>query len=167
MKVLPQGQGLLGQLKEVREPLRLSHIASHPSSIGFPGNHPPMKTFLGMPIRHHGEHVGNIILTEKEGGPRVYERGRGHPGHVRLPGGAAIFNARKYLEGQPARADLEALLNISPVGVLVFDGKTGDLVSANEETSRLVGELNASGPSLSQLLEVMPPSKGGRERHPD
>ena len=69
--------------------------------------------------------------------------------------GAAILNARRYRDEQHAKADLEALVNISPVGVLVFDGKTGDLVSANDETRRLVGRLHAPGRSLRQLLQVM------------
>ena len=69
--------------------------------------------------------------------------------------GAAMFNARRYREEQQAKADLEALVNISPVGVLVFDAETGDLVSANEETRRIVGKVNAPGRSLSQLLQVM------------
>ena len=68
LNVMPKGLGLLGYMNEIREPLRLADISSHPSSVGFPENHPPMKTFLGMPIRHRGEHVGNIYLTEKEGG---------------------------------------------------------------------------------------------------
>ena len=50
---------------------------------------------------------------------------------------------------------METLVNISPVGVVVFDAKTGDLLSANEETRRIVGNLNASGRSINQLLEVM------------
>ena len=61
----PRGLGLLGYMNEIQAPLRLADISSHPRSIGFPENHPPMKTFLGMPIRHQGEHVGNIYLTEK------------------------------------------------------------------------------------------------------
>ncbi len=65
---LPQGLGLLGYMNEIREPLRLSDISRHPRSIGFPDSHPPMKTFLGMPIRYRDEYVGNIYLTEKEGG---------------------------------------------------------------------------------------------------
>ena len=60
--------------------------------------------------------------------------------------GAAIVNARRFRQEQQARADLEALFNISPVGVLVFDGKTGDLLSANDETRRLVGKLACAGP---------------------
>ena len=60
----PKGLGLLGYLNEVPKPLRLRDIASHPKSVGFPENHPPMKTFMGTPVRHLGEPVGNIYLTE-------------------------------------------------------------------------------------------------------
>ena len=68
MGALPKGLGLLGYLNEVPRPLRLHDIASHPKSVGFPENHPPMKTFLGAPIRHLGEPVGNVYLAEKKGG---------------------------------------------------------------------------------------------------
>ena len=155
LNVLPKGLGLLGYMNEIREPLRLADISSHPNSVGFPENHPPMKTFLGMPIRHRGEHVGNIYLTEKEGGKEFTSEDQDVLVMFASQAGAAIFNARRYQEEQQAKADLEALVNISPVGVLVFDAETGDLVSANDETRRIVGNLHAPGRSLSQLLEVM------------
>ena len=60
---LPKGLGLLEYLSEIEGPLRLAEIASHPSSVGFPEGHPPMKTFLGAPVRHRGERLGNIYLT--------------------------------------------------------------------------------------------------------
>ena len=65
---LPKGLGILGYLNEVEGPLRLADIASHPRSVGFPKNHPPMKTFMGSLLRYQGERFGNIYLTEKEGG---------------------------------------------------------------------------------------------------
>ena len=155
LNVSPKGLGLLGHMNEIREPLRLADISRHPKSVGFPENHPPMKTFLGMPIRHRGEHVGNIYLTEKEGGRDFTSEDQDVLVMFASQAGSAIFNARRYRDEQQAKADLEALINISPVGVLVFDGKTGDLVSANDETRRIVGRLNAPGRSLRQLLEVM------------
>ena len=155
LNVSPKGLGLLGYMNEIREPLRLADISSHPSSVGFPEGHPPMKTFLGMPIRHRGEHVGNIYLTEKEGGRDFTSEDQDVLVMFASQAGAAIFNARRYREEQQAKADLEALVNISPVGVLVFDAETGDLVSANDETRRIVGKVHAPGRSLSQLLEVM------------
>ncbi len=155
LNVSPKGLGLLGYMNEIREPLRISDISSHPRSVGFPDNHPTMKTFMGMPIRHRGEHVGNIYLTEKKDGKEFTDEDQDVLVMFASQAGAAMFNARRYREEQQAKADLEALVNISPVGVLVFDAKTGDLVSANDETRRIVGKLNAPGRSISQLLEVM------------
>ena len=155
MNTLPRGLGLLGHISEIREPLRLADIASHPSSVGFPENHPPMKTFLGMPIRHRGEHVANIFLAEKDGGGQFTAEDQEVLVMFASQAGAAISNAHTHREQQQARADLEALVNISPIAVLVFDGKTGDLLSLNDETRRMVGKLNTPGRSLNQLLEVM------------
>ena len=151
----PQGLGLLGYMNEIREPLRLSDISGHPSSVGFPENHPPMKTFLGMPIRHHGAHLGNIYLTEKEGGAEFTREDQDTLVMFASQAGAAISNARRYREELRAKADLEALVKISPVGVVVFDARTGDLVLANDEMRRLVGKLNPPGRSLGDLLAVI------------
>ena len=155
MGTLPKGLGLLGYLNEVPRPLRLRDIASHPSSAGFPENHPPMKTFLGAPVRHLGEAVGNIYLTEKEGGREFTPEDEDTLVLFAAQAAMAIANALSHRAERQARADLEALINVSPVGVLVFDAKTGDLVSVNEETRRIVGSLNAPGRALNQLLEVM------------
>ena len=151
----PRGLGLLGYMNEIQAPLRLADIASHPSSVGFPENHPPMKTFLGMPIRHRGEHVGNIYLTEKESGREFTSDDEDTLVMFASQAGAAISNARRHREEQQAKADLEALVNISPVGVLVFDAGTGDLISANDETRRIVGKLHTRDRSLKQLLQVV------------
>ncbi len=151
----PRGLGLLGFMNEIREPLRLADISRHPRSVGFPDNHPPMKTFLGMPIRYRDEYVGNIYLTEKEGGAEFTSEDEDILVMFASQAGAAISNARRYEEEHRARADLEALINISPVGVLVFNARTGDLVSANDETRRLVGKVNAPGRSLDDLLTVV------------
>ena len=155
LNVMPKGLGLLGYMNEIREPLRLADISSHPSSVGFPENHPPMRTFLGMPIRHRGEHVGNIYLTEKKGGREFTAEDEDVLVMFASQAGTSIFNARRHREEQQAKADLEALVNISPVGVLVFNAETGGLVSANDETRRIVGKLHAPGRSLNQLLQVM------------
>ena len=152
---LPKGLGLLGYLNEVPRPLRLHDIASHPRSVGFPENHPPMKTFLGAPIPHPGKPVGDIYLTEKEGGREFTPEDENTLVLFAAQASMAIANVLSHRAEQQARADLEALINISPVGVLVFDAKTGDLLSINEETRRIVGKLNAPGRSLSQLFEVM------------
>ena len=150
-KKLLRGSKLLALMDDVTEPLRLSDVSGHATSLGLP----VMKTFLGMPIRHHGELVGHIFLTVKRGGQEFTSEDQDVLVLFASQAGAAILNARRYREEHQARVNLEALVNISPVGVLVFDGKTGDLVSANDETRRIVGRLNAPGRSLGELLQVM------------
>jgi GAF domain-containing protein len=60
---LPQGRGILGLLIEHPEAVRLEHLAEHPDSFGFPPNHPPMDSFLGVPVRIRGTVFGNLYLT--------------------------------------------------------------------------------------------------------
>lgn len=64
----PCGRGILGELIRHPEPLRLTDLSSHPRSFGFPPHHPPMRTFLGVPVRVRDEVFGNLYLTEKRGG---------------------------------------------------------------------------------------------------
>ena len=122
---LPKGLGLLGYLSEIEGPLRLAEIASHPSSVGFPEGHPPMKTFLGAPVRHRGERLGNIYLTEKEGGQEFTPEDEEILVMFASQAALTVSNARRYRDEQQVRADLEALVNTSPVGILIFDAKTG------------------------------------------
>ena len=152
---LPKGLGLLEYLNEIEGPLRLADIASHPRSVGFPEGHPPMKTFLGTPVLHLGERLGNIYLTEKEGGREFTLEDEETLVMFASQAGMAIVNARRYSDEHRARADLEALVNISPVGVLVFDAKTGDLVSFNQESRRIVRGLRAPGRSQTEILSVL------------
>ena len=152
---LPKGLGLLQYLNEVEEPLRLADIASHPRSVGFPEGHPPMKTFLGTPVLHLGERLGNIYLTEKEGGREFTLEDEETLVMFASQAGMAIVNARRYSDEHRAKADLEALINISPVGVLVFDAKTGDLVLLNQESRRIVHGLRAPGRSQAEILSVL------------
>ena len=165
---LPKGLGLLKHLNEIEEPLRLADIASHPRSVGFPKDHPPMKTFLGTPIRHQDERFGNIYLTEKEGGREFTPEDEETIVIFASQAAMAIANAHRYRDEHRAKADLEALVDISPVGVLVFDAKTRDLVSLNQETRRIIRGLHAPGHSLAELLSVMTLRRpDGRDISPD
>ena len=152
---LPKGLGLLQYLNEVEEPLRLANIASHSRSVGFPKGHPTMRTFLGTPVRHQGESLGNIYLTEKEGGREFTPDDEESLVMFASQAGVVIANARRYTEEHRAKDDLEALVNTSPVGVLVFDAKTGDLVSLNQESRRIVHGLRAPGRSQTEILSVL------------
>src|SRR5216117_4433573 len=64
---LPRGRGLLGQVIRQGKPIRTADINRHPERYGFPPHHPPMKSFLGVPVRSRGEVFGNLYLTEKIG----------------------------------------------------------------------------------------------------
>ena len=65
---LPEGRGVLGVLLDEPEPVRIADVSQHPSSVGFPPHHPPMRTFLGVPIRCRDQIYGNLYLTEKADG---------------------------------------------------------------------------------------------------
>jgi len=103
---LPRGRGVLGELVRDPRPLRIDDVAQHPSSYGFPIGHPPMTTFLGVPILICAEAWGNLYLTEKAGGPfdeddeRVMVLLAGHAA-------TAIENARLYEEVRARRDGLE------------------------------------------------------------
>ena len=141
MDTLPKGLGVLGYLNEVEGPVRLSDIATHPSSVGLPPNHPPMKTFLGISVRHQGNHLGNIYLTEKEGGEDFSPDDEEIITLFAAQAATAISNARRHGEELRISSDLLAFVEIAPVGVTVIDAKTGDILAMNEEAKRIFGDL--------------------------
>ena len=153
---LPYGPELYEYLREVPQPLRLQNLAAYISSLGFASDLMlVVKTFLGAPIRHRGVHVGNFYLGDKEAGQEFTSEDEEVLAPFASQAGAAIANARKHRDEQRARADLEALIDTSPVGVVVFDARTGDLVSLNRESRRIVGDLLLPGCSVKQLLDVL------------
>ena len=103
---LPRGRGVLGLLIQDPKPLRLDDVGAHPESYGFPPEHPPMKTFLGVPVIVRGEAWGNLYLTEKEGGPFTEED---ENALLVLADWAAIAiqNARLYQGVEGRRVELE------------------------------------------------------------
>ncbi|HSI79766.1 MAG TPA: GAF domain-containing protein [Solirubrobacterales bacterium] len=103
---LPRGRGVLGLLIEDPTPLRLSRVGDHPRSFGFPHGHPPMDTFLGVPIMIRGEAFGNIYLTEKDGG-EFDEADEQAVVILAEWASIAIENARLYTTVRERRAELE------------------------------------------------------------
>jgi signal transduction histidine kinase len=103
---LPRGNGILGILISDPQPLRLHDVGQHPQSYGFPLNHPPMRSFLGVPIMVRGHAFGNLYLTEKQGGD--FDEGD-EEAVVLLAGWAAIAieNARLYRDVRSRRDELE------------------------------------------------------------
>ena len=103
---LPRGHGVLGLLIDDPKPLRLDDVGAHPRSYGFPLGHPPMKSFLGVPVLIRGEAYGNLYLTEKESGP--FDEAD-EQSVVTLADWAAIAieNARLYGDAERRGAELE------------------------------------------------------------
>ena len=93
---LPRGRGILGVLIRDAQPLRLDDIATDPRSVGFPRNHPPMKSFIGVPILQRGVAFGNLYLTEKEGGETFSDEDVELSQLLAAQAGVAIENARLY-----------------------------------------------------------------------
>jgi signal transduction histidine kinase len=95
---LPVGHGLLGVLIKEAVPLRISPISSHPESVGFPPNHPPMTSLLGAPVISRGTVFGDIYLTDKDGGEPFTEEDQQDLLVLAAQAGVAIENARLYEE---------------------------------------------------------------------
>ncbi len=109
---LPQGKGLLGALITDPEPIRLTTLSDDPRSFGFPPNHPPMTSFLGVPLRVRGEVFGNLYLTESEQGQFSAEDEE-LVRSLALAAGSAIANARSYDDSRRGQQWLSASAEIS------------------------------------------------------
>ena len=105
---LPMGHGVLGHLIRQPEPLRLHDLTKHPMAVGFPANHPPMKTFLGVPIRVRGTVFGNLYLTEKKDAQDFTREDQELAVALAAAAGVAIQNARLFDESVRRRRWLEA-----------------------------------------------------------
>ena len=150
-----EGPRLFEHFRDLEGPLRIADVPAYVQALGFPTDRLPSKTFQGTPMRHRGVHVGNFYLVEKEGGEPFTDEDEEILVLFASQAATAIANARTYRAEQRARADLEALIETSPVGVVVFDVGTGRPVSLNREARRIVESLCAPGQSAEQLLEVI------------
>jgi signal transduction histidine kinase len=110
---LPTGHGLLGLLIDKPEPLRLHDIASHPESYGFPPGHPPMSSFLGVPVRIRDQVFGNLYLTEKAGGDDFSHEDEHIVIALAAAASVAIENARLHEEARRREEWLAATAEIS------------------------------------------------------
>ncbi|MET8508378.1 GAF domain-containing sensor histidine kinase [Streptomyces sp. NPDC004787] len=127
---LPSGHGLLGELIRNPQPLRLPELSEHAASYGFPPHHPPMHSFLGVPIRVREEVFGNLYLTEKRGRADFDAEDEAVVTTLAVAAGIAIENARLYEEGRLRQRWLAASSEL-----------TSALLSGTEETEVLGGML--------------------------
>lgn len=110
---LPEGRGVLGVLIDDPKPIRLDDIAQHPASVGFPPNHPPMRAFLGVPVRIRDEVFGNLYLTEKANGQLFSEDDEVLVKALAAAAGIAIENARLYEQSRARQSWIEATRDIA------------------------------------------------------
>ena len=109
----PSGRGVLGLLIDDPKPIRLDDIRMHPASVGFPRDHPPMRTFLGVPVRIRDEVYGNLYLTEKAGGQPFSEDDEVLVEALAAAAGIAIANARLYEQARARQSWIEATRDIA------------------------------------------------------
>ena len=151
----PDGPRLFEYFRDLPGVLRLPDVPAYVRSLGFSADLLPSTTFQGTPMRHRGVHVGNFYLVEKESGAEFTTEDEEVLVLFASQAAAAVANARTYRDERRVRADLEALVETSPVGVVVFDARTGKLVSLNREATRIVESLRMPGQPTEALLEVI------------
>jgi signal transduction histidine kinase len=118
---LPRGGGILGVLIQEARPLRLDDLAKDPRSVGFPPNHPPMKSFLGVPILLRGNAYGNLYLTEKAGGGPFSEEDEDITMLLASQAAVAVENARLYESATRWLRQLESLNEIADALISEMD----------------------------------------------
>jgi two-component system cell cycle sensor histidine kinase/response regulator CckA len=104
---LPRGLGVLGELIRDAVPLRVANVSAHPHSYGFPSGHPPMRTFLGVPVFVGGRAFANLYLTEKAGGKQFTPEDEEAVVTLADLAGVAIENARRYTGAHERHVELE------------------------------------------------------------
>jgi signal transduction histidine kinase len=139
---LPTGHGLLGLIIDRPEPLRLHDIAAHPASYGFPANHPPMSSFLGVPVRIREQVFGNLYLTEKRGGGDFTDVDENIVVALAAAAGVAIENARLYEEAAQREAWLAATAEV--IGQLSQSDPGVDALQTIAERARQVARADAA-----------------------
>ena len=141
-------------------PLRVPDLPGLLREMGLPDLQPPVElservSFLAFPVDHQGERVGSIYLAEKQDGEEFSQEDEDTLALFAAQAALAIANARQHREERRARADLETLVDTSPVGVVVFDAGTGLPLSFNREALRIVDGLRDPQQSPVDLLNAV------------
>ncbi|MEI4272171.1 GAF domain-containing protein [Klenkia sp. LSe6-5] len=152
----PRGEGVLGRLITDPRPLRLDDLRQHPASVGVPAGHPPMRSFLGVPITVRGAVFGNLYMTEKRGGGPFTAEDEAVLTALAGAAGIAVENARLYQEGELRRRWLTA---VGEVRSILLAGQAPELALrlVVEHVATLTGADGAwlvSGPGALGAYEV-------------
>ncbi|MDE2938913.1 MAG: ATP-binding protein [Chloroflexota bacterium] len=154
---MPQGLGFFQYLSGLTTPLRLANITGYLSALGMGEFTPPIpvSSLLVAPIRHLGVGVGTIYLAHETAGREFSQEDEDTLLMFAAQAALAIANARRHREERRARADLETLIDTSPVGVVVFDALTGAPKSFNREAMRIVDSLRDPDQTPEQLVDAL------------
>ena len=151
----PDGLRLFAHLRDLPGALRLSDLPGYVRSLGFSADVVLGTTFLSVPLRGRDGQIGCFFLADKDGGEEFGEACEEVVGLFAAQAANAIANARAYDAEHRARADLEVLIETSPVGVAVFGPPGGEQVRTNREARRLMGDLGHPEMSPAELLRVV------------
>ena len=151
----PGSAALFEHLRGLPGPLRLADLAGYVRALGIEPAPTFSRAFQGTPIRHHGAEVGHFFLAEKANGEAFTAEDEEVLTLFASQAASAIANARIHRAERRARADLEALVETSPVGVVVFDAGSGRAVSFNREARRIAERLRTPGHPPEQVLKVL------------
>ena len=151
----PDSARLFAHFRGLDGPLRVDDLSGYVRALGIEPAPAFARSFQGTPMRHRGAGVGSFFLADKADGEAFTGEDEEMLALFASQAASAIANARTHRDERRARADLEALVETSPVGVLVLDAKTGRPVSFNREARRIGESLRQPGHPPEQLLEVM------------
>ena len=152
----PGGTRLFAHFIAIAEPVRLDNFDEYASSVDLDGSLPmDVWACLSAPIRHLGKTIGVILLGHNRAERKFSNEDEETLVMFASQAAVVIANARRYREQQRAKDDLEALINMSPVGVVVFDAATGEAKSFNREAGRIVDSLREPDQTPEDLLDML------------
>ena len=154
---LPESAQFFSHLNEALGPLRIHDVASYLRSQGMAEWRPPVAvvSLLVAPIRNKGVRLGSIYVTKGDAGGEFTREDEDTLVMFASQAALVIANARRYRDEQRARTDLEALIATCPVGVVVFDAKSGAPVSYNRETLRIVEGIRPPDYPVEQMMDIL------------
>ena len=169
LRDIHHGQQLCEYISRLQGPLRVDDFQGHLQSLGIDGSRVPIPAgpntpFLAAPVIHHGHTGGGIFLADTEPGRKFTLEDEETLMMFASQAALVIANARRYREEQQARADLEALIDTSPVAVLLFDVVDAKIVAHNQEVRRLANVVYGPESTFDEILSTLTIRRGdGKE----
>ena len=154
---MPGGPGIFEYLSNLPGPLRVGDLSGHALSQGVPEFLIPVTVtaFLAVPMRHRGKVIGHIYVAKSEAGDEFRSVDEETLAMFAAQAAMVIDNARHHRVERQARADLQTLVDTAPVGVVVFNARTGRPASFNREALRIVDGLRDPDQSPNELLDSL------------